>query len=209
MVLKRNKPKGGGKKKKAQTQAPPPPKETKVEQEPKKDADSDDETYGEYNSDEVRLPAHITVIPLNDLMHAQEDKPWLKAKQDRPPSPSPPFIISPDTQTAEDFDPDDPNLTTPMPRYNAMLAVLRNTLFMYAPVPPLLLPPLTSPDAQIRRHLRARLARVHAGRLLLAAARQAGPLRVPQGERRRHPRRRRREQQRGRQRREQRQLRER
>ena len=28
-------------------------------------------------------------------------------------------------------DPDDPLLSTPMPRYNAMLAVLRNTLYMY------------------------------------------------------------------------------
>ncbi|KIK90490.1 hypothetical protein PAXRUDRAFT_151835 [Paxillus rubicundulus Ve08.2h10] len=28
-------------------------------------------------------------------------------------------------------DPDDPNLTKPMPRYNAMLAVLRNTLYVY------------------------------------------------------------------------------
>jgi hypothetical protein len=28
-------------------------------------------------------------------------------------------------------DPDDPLLSTPIPRYNAMLAVLRNTLYMY------------------------------------------------------------------------------
>jgi hypothetical protein len=28
-------------------------------------------------------------------------------------------------------DPDDPHLTIPLPRYNAMLAVLRNTLYMY------------------------------------------------------------------------------
>lgn len=28
-------------------------------------------------------------------------------------------------------DPDDPNLTVPIPRYNAMLAVLRNTLYVY------------------------------------------------------------------------------
>ncbi|KAI0041460.1 galactose oxidase [Auriscalpium vulgare] len=31
----------------------------------------------------------------------------------------------------ETVDPDDPLLTTPMPRYNAMLAVLRNTLYIY------------------------------------------------------------------------------
>lgn len=30
-----------------------------------------------------------------------------------------------------EIDPDDPNLTAPLPRYNAMLAVLRNTLYMF------------------------------------------------------------------------------
>ncbi|KAH9914485.1 galactose oxidase [Amylocystis lapponica] len=30
-----------------------------------------------------------------------------------------------------EVDPDDPNISTPMPRYNAMLAVLRNTLYIY------------------------------------------------------------------------------
>lgn len=30
----------------------------------------------------------------------------------------------------EDKDPDGPSLTVPIPRYNAMLAVLRNTLYM-------------------------------------------------------------------------------
>ncbi|KAG5653474.1 hypothetical protein H0H81_000243 [Sphagnurus paluster] len=30
-----------------------------------------------------------------------------------------------------EIDPDDPNLTAPLPRYNAMLAVLRNTLYIY------------------------------------------------------------------------------
>ncbi|KAG6811499.1 hypothetical protein H0H92_007147 [Tricholoma furcatifolium] len=30
-----------------------------------------------------------------------------------------------------EVDPDDPNLTTPLPRYNTMLAVLRNTLYIY------------------------------------------------------------------------------
>lgn len=30
----------------------------------------------------------------------------------------------------EEQDPDDPTLTVPIPRYNAMLAVLRNTLYM-------------------------------------------------------------------------------
>jgi hypothetical protein len=31
----------------------------------------------------------------------------------------------------EEIDPNDPELTVPLPRYNAMLAVLRNTLYMY------------------------------------------------------------------------------
>ncbi|KAI0685730.1 hypothetical protein BC835DRAFT_1408735 [Cytidiella melzeri] len=31
----------------------------------------------------------------------------------------------------DEADPDDPNLTLPLPRYNAMLAVLRNTLYIY------------------------------------------------------------------------------
>lgn len=35
-------------------------------------------------------------------------------------------------QDDSEVDPDDPALTAPRPRYNAMLAVLRNTLYMYA-----------------------------------------------------------------------------
>jgi hypothetical protein len=35
------------------------------------------------------------------------------------------------TELQTEPDPDDPLLTTPMPRYNAMLAVLRNTLYMH------------------------------------------------------------------------------
>ena len=37
----------------------------------------------------------------------------------------------PEPKREDEDDPDDPNLTKPMPRYNAMLAVLRNTLYMY------------------------------------------------------------------------------
>lgn len=36
----------------------------------------------------------------------------------------------PEPKRDDEVDPDDPNLTTPIPRYNAMLAVLRNTLYM-------------------------------------------------------------------------------
>ncbi|ESK87632.1 kelch domain-containing protein 4 [Moniliophthora roreri MCA 2997] len=35
------------------------------------------------------------------------------------------------TPAEDDIDPDDPQLTVPIPRYNAMLAVIRNTLYLY------------------------------------------------------------------------------
>jgi hypothetical protein len=35
------------------------------------------------------------------------------------------------TTADHEIDPDDPHLTIPLPRYNAMLVVLRNTLYMY------------------------------------------------------------------------------
>ena len=38
---------------------------------------------------------------------------------------------TPNISKPEGPDPTDPLLTTPLPRYNAMLAVLRNTLYMY------------------------------------------------------------------------------
>lgn len=37
----------------------------------------------------------------------------------------------PEPALETEMDPDDPDLTTPLPRYNAMLSVLRNTLYMY------------------------------------------------------------------------------
>lgn len=40
-----------------------------------------------------------------------------------------------DDPPEEEVDPNDPMLTVPLPRYNAMLAVLRNTLYMYARFP--------------------------------------------------------------------------
>ncbi|KAF8212252.1 hypothetical protein K438DRAFT_1662963 [Mycena galopus ATCC 62051] len=39
--------------------------------------------------------------------------------------------VVPLQQPVVEIDPDDPLLTTPLPRYNAMLAVLRNTLYIY------------------------------------------------------------------------------
>ena len=42
---------------------------------------------------------------------------------------------SPTSQGADDVDLNDPSLTIPFVRYNAMLAVLRNTLYMYLSLP--------------------------------------------------------------------------
>ena len=39
----------------------------------------------------------------------------------------------PTAEPESERDPDDPLLSTPMPRYNAMLAVLRSTLYMHVP----------------------------------------------------------------------------
>jgi len=45
----------------------------------------------------------------------------------RPPSPT----QQTESTLDDDVDPDDPELSRPLPRYNAMLAVLRNTLYIY------------------------------------------------------------------------------
>ncbi|KAF8056543.1 galactose oxidase [Lyophyllum atratum] len=59
---------------------------------------------------------------------------------DSPMSPAPPLAtgkgnknkVEQESKVVEpEIDPDDPNLTAPLPRYNAMLAVLRNTLYIY------------------------------------------------------------------------------
>lgn len=47
--------------------------------------------------------------------------------------------------TSDPVDLDDPLLTTPLPRYNAMLAALRNTLYMYVNPSSSLTNPLTNP----------------------------------------------------------------
>ncbi|KAI9062066.1 galactose oxidase [Trametes sanguinea] len=51
------------------------------------------------------------------------EKPAKPSKRNSSPKPSAP--------QDEEVDPDDPSLTVPLPRYNAMLAVLRNTLYIY------------------------------------------------------------------------------
>lgn len=64
-----------------------------------------------------------------------------------------------------EVDPDDPALTAPRPRYNAMLAVLRNTLYMYVLHPLLLrvVQAYLSRVLQLWRHIREGPAGVHSG----------------------------------------------
>ena len=59
----------------------------------------------------------------------QEDEKPAKPQKATPPPKSAPPAPPPE----DEIDPDDPMLTVPLPRYNAMLAVLRNTLYMYVP----------------------------------------------------------------------------
>ncbi|KIJ63011.1 hypothetical protein HYDPIDRAFT_113512 [Hydnomerulius pinastri MD-312] len=54
---------------------------------------------------------------------AEDPKPPDQAQSKSGPPAAPP--------PGSEADPDDPNLTKPLPRYNAMLAVLRNTLYIY------------------------------------------------------------------------------
>lgn len=109
MALKRPKQKGTAKKKKVQAAAAPTPAPKQIEPDEERDPD-------EYHSEE-------------------EEKPWLKAKQLQQqekaqplPSSAPPAGESPG---GEGPDADDPDKTIPLPRYNAMLAVLRNNLYIY------------------------------------------------------------------------------
>ncbi|KAI0641395.1 hypothetical protein C8Q79DRAFT_307877 [Trametes meyenii] len=55
-----------------------------------------------------------------------------KEETERPSKPVKLAASTPTTSIVDDeVDPDDPALTVPLPRYNAMLAVLRNTLYIY------------------------------------------------------------------------------
>ncbi|RPD60274.1 galactose oxidase [Lentinus tigrinus ALCF2SS1-7] len=103
MLLKKPKKKGGAPKKKAAVQDTRPG--------PESDEEDFDDTEG---SDDEDGDTNVA-----------EKKP-LK------PSKAPPAKQNPaNTPPEEELDPDDPTLTVPLPRYNAMLAVLRNTLYIY------------------------------------------------------------------------------
>ena len=72
-----------------------------------------------------------------------------------PPTPAP-------APTVDSAELDDPASTTPMPRYNAMLAILRNMLYMSVPSLLVMIPAYPYyRRTQIRRHIRARCARIY------------------------------------------------
>ncbi|THH00456.1 hypothetical protein EW026_g2079 [Hermanssonia centrifuga] len=108
MALKKPKKKGGAKKK--AVPHPTPGRKSEVNEVHKDDGGNSD--GDEQDSDE-------------------DDKPWITAKAatENSSSDKPQMPVA---QTETDID--DPNLTAPLPRYNAMLSVLRNTLYMYVDV---------------------------------------------------------------------------
>ena len=65
-------------------------------------------------------------IPLQGDSKSSGARPSLKVNK---------ILVPPSDMHSEHdaIDPDDPVRSTPQPRYNTMLAVLRNTLYMYAP----------------------------------------------------------------------------
>ncbi|KAI0717154.1 hypothetical protein C8Q76DRAFT_616487 [Earliella scabrosa] len=103
MLLKRPKKKGGGPKKKVQQQQ---------------------QRRGEHDEED------------DELDDGEEGGEEGDAKDEAKPS-KPAKVVAPSKQRAaspppeDEIDPDDPLLTVPLPRYNAMLAVLRNTLYIY------------------------------------------------------------------------------
>lgn len=71
---------------------------------------------------------------VDDMDDADDLPPTPTSPEPKKPAGKPPSQKPPPATTASldpDVDPDDPNLTLPLVRYNAMLAVLRNTLYIY------------------------------------------------------------------------------
>lgn len=110
MMLKKPKKKGGGAKKKA--------KKMLVREQEEEEAEEADDAH---DHDDVEVGLLLLSHCSASLMLPQSRGELKKTKL---PEPEPELAI----------DPDDPNLTAPLPRYNAMLAVLRNTLYMYCPL---------------------------------------------------------------------------
>lgn len=96
----------------------------------------------------------------------EDSKPWEAAKE----------------VAMEEDDPDDPEKTIPFARYNAMLAVQRNTLYMRVDGSLFVAREVVlTPNSQIRRDSRGRIDRVHPRRLSYSAARQARSIHVSEG----------------------------
>ncbi|RDX51666.1 galactose oxidase [Lentinus brumalis] len=102
MLLKKPKKKGGAPKKKAAV----------LNTRPEPESDEEDFEDGEGSDEEGDMKE--TEKP------SKPSKPAPSVKQTAPSAPP-----------EDEVDPDDPMLTVPLPRYNAMLAVLRNTLYIY------------------------------------------------------------------------------
>ncbi|KAI1784172.1 galactose oxidase [Ganoderma leucocontextum] len=107
MMLKRPKKKGGGQKKKAAQQ--------QQQRGPGPDDEGEEDEFDEGEDED------------GEGVDKGDEKPANLQKAAPPPKSAPPAPPPPE----DEIDPDDPMLTVPLPRYNAMLAVLRNTLYIY------------------------------------------------------------------------------
>lgn len=117
MALKRPKKKGPSKNKKNVPSTPARPiYEEREEEEEDIDYGSDDARDEE---EKVRLHCYRCRWTRTHYSQVLVKPPQIPVEA--VPTPAPP---------ESDVDPDDPNLTIPIPRYNAMLSVVRNTLYM-------------------------------------------------------------------------------
>lgn len=117
MALKRPKKKGPSKNKKNVPSTPVRPAyEEREEEEEDIDYGSDD---AQDEEEKVRMYCRLCCLSLT--YYSQVLVKPLEVPIKAVPTPAP---------SESDVDPDDPNLTIPIPRYNAMLSVVRNTLYM-------------------------------------------------------------------------------
>ncbi|KAM5543557.1 hypothetical protein V8D89_002808 [Ganoderma adspersum] len=110
MLLKRPKRKGGGAQKKKTPQQPQQQRGPVIDEGEEDDFEELEGEGEEDGGDEDK----------------EDEKPAKPQKAAPPPKSAPPA-----PPPEDEIDPDDPMLTVPLPRYNAMLAVLRNTLYIY------------------------------------------------------------------------------
>ncbi|KZO97259.1 galactose oxidase [Calocera viscosa TUFC12733] len=117
LMLKRPKKKTGARKKKAQPVAQPLVHE-------QSESSDEDEDEGDAMEVDVCLVVYISVV---NLMYLQLEP----SGQPKPTEALKPFKPPEVTYVADENEPYDPEDSRPLPRYNAMLAVLRNTLYIY------------------------------------------------------------------------------